>query len=637
MKIIPSFQDGGLASLFTTYIPAQIQGAPSGGFSPSSKRLRDDEADEKGRLTEKDFYQMLSKIDGLPNDTAAIVRSLRTTFDTTGLSNSLARSNMAAEYRNALVQISRAKFQKEEFDKVRNLVTKNEGLNEIAITTSGQVVVSDEEGNIHQISAQEFLKNQDKYQKVTNDNLLWIRANDPKYANNNQILQIVSNGIGLEQVDKMIREKISSLGTSETVRSGYSIKADSHIVQGLNVLSELESAQVAGQAGMTLDGMYKNKIITKEQKSQAEAALKYIYNTLPDNAKVLLAVKSGNMIDAKNGALDVIQQRITAGMSSTNSSDSHWEGTLDQVVNGKGKKGDGSSSGDEAKVTPYWNMINQMAGTDAKIILNKGSNGQLEANGTVYGYVTDSKGDSLGTISLRDAIDKGLGGITTDQKSITFGDIPISREMQSNIMYDGSGGAVAILPTTLGPGGVKMVDLDSLDRWQSFTNALNQRGISLNNEQDVANHKQEIMQLLYEHSLEGLVDVYEGGLDYSQLGQFLMLDGQAVARSGNNPFKDSTFVQKFDPSDSELDTLKTTLSTNDKKNNFDIDRNLAWWNNDTIYKGTIYIPITNNQLTALTASGQNPKESVAMQKEYEYQMLNKRLQAQQPNSSLLSI
>lgn len=62
----------------------------------------------------------------------------------------------------------------------------------------------------------------------------------------------------------MIREKLSSLGTSETVRSGYSVKADSYIAQGLNVLSQVESAAVAGQTGMTLDGMYKNKIITKD-------------------------------------------------------------------------------------------------------------------------------------------------------------------------------------------------------------------------------------------------------------------------------------------------------------------------------------------------------------------------------------
>ena len=62
----------------------------------------------------------------------------------------------------------------------------------------------------------------------------------------------------------MIREKLSSLGTSETVRSGYSVKADSYIAQGMEVLSKAESAAIAGQTGMTLDGMYKNKIITKD-------------------------------------------------------------------------------------------------------------------------------------------------------------------------------------------------------------------------------------------------------------------------------------------------------------------------------------------------------------------------------------
>jgi hypothetical protein len=45
-----------------------------------------------------------------------------------------------------------------------------------------------------------------------------------------------------------------------------------------------------------------------------------------------------------------------------------------------------------------------------------------------------------------------------------------------------------------------------------------------------------------------------------------------------------------------MDRIETTLSTNDKKDNYKIDRNELYDFNghDDVYKGCIYIPITNN-------------------------------------------
>jgi hypothetical protein len=56
----------------------------------------------------------------------------------------------------------------------------------------------DSEDNLKQVSVQEFLKDSDKYRALTNSNLLYLRAYQPEYSNNNQILATVSNGIGME-------------------------------------------------------------------------------------------------------------------------------------------------------------------------------------------------------------------------------------------------------------------------------------------------------------------------------------------------------------------------------------------------------------------------------------------------------
>lgn len=641
MKVIPKLQDGGFMSLFTTYTPIQSPAPSQQARGSSSREERSSEREEstKGKLTEKDLFELVSKVNGLPNDTRALVSSLQNMFQMQQITGTSDVSDLASTYLSNLYQIKIASYNKKEYDKAYAEVTKKGGLNEYAITASGQVIVMDENDNLKQISVSELLKSTSKYRPLTNSNLLYLRAYQPEYINNNQILNTVANGIGMEQVDKMIREKLSSLGTSESVRSGYSVKSDSYIAQGLNVLSQVESAAVAGQTGMTLDGMYKNKIITKDQKQQAEAALQYIYNTLPDNAKTLLSIKAGNAANPQAGAQAVILQLITSRMSQTNSSETTWEGTLEQVTKtGKGGKGsgegDGLGSGD-IKTDPYLLMSRSVGGESSSITINKGTNYEMSVNGTLYSSLPGQDGKPIGQTSLRNALLSGLQGVITDPNAITFGNISLTSADFDNVMFDGSaGGTLAILPTKQSINGTKMVDLEALDRWEAANKQLREMGI---NSVDDPNHQQEIIQVLYQNQLEKLVNVTSGSVDYSALGQFMIVDGYAVDNSSKNKFKDSSFVTRVDDTSEEIPLIERALSTDKDQSNYkiDIDNWYDWNGHDIVYKGSIYIPITSNQLKALTASGQHVKEGPAIQKEYEHQMLQKRLQARQPKLGIL--
>lgn len=641
MKVIPKLQDGGFMSLFTQYAPIQSP-APSQSARGSSREERSSEREEstKGKLTEKDLFELVSKVDGLPNDTRALVSNLSNMFQMQQLTGTADIADLASTYLSNLYQIKMASYNKKEYDKAYTEVTKNGGLNEYAITVSGQVIVMDEDDNLQQISVSELLKGTGKYRPLTNSNLLYLRAYQPEYINNNQILNTVFNGIGMEQVDKMIREKLSSLGTSETVRSGYSVKADSYIAQGLNVLSQVESAAVAGQTGMTLDGMYKNKIITKDQKQQAEAALQYIYNTLPDNAKTLLSLKAGNASNPQAGAQAVILQLITSRMSQTNSSETTWEGTLEQVTKGPGKSRSGSSSGDDGlgsddiKTDPYYNMSRMIGGNPTSLSVNKGTNYQMDVDGVNYPSIPGFDGKPIGKTSLENLLVSGLQGVVTDKNAITFGNVVLSSTDFDNIMYDGTGGTMAILPTKMSSSGRKVVDLEALDRWEAANKQLRDMGINSIYDPD---HQQEVVQVLYQNQLEKLVNVSTGSLDYSALGQFMIVDGYAVDNSSKNTFKDSSFVTKVDDNSEEIPMIEKALSTDKDQSNYkiDVDNWYDWNGHDTVYKGSIYIPITSNQLQAMTASGQHVKEGPAMVKEYEHQMLQKRLQARQPKLGIL--
>lgn len=641
MKVIPKLQDGGFMSLFTQYTPVQSPAPSQSARGSASREERGSEREEstKGKLTEKDLFELVSKVDGLPNDTRALVSSLQNMFQMQQITGTSDVSDLASTYLSNLYQIKMASYNKKEYDKAYTEVTKNGGLNEYAITASGQVIVMDEDDNLKQISVAELLKGTSKYRPLTNSNLLYLRAYQPEYINNNQILNTVANGIGMEQVDKMIREKLSSLGTSETVRSGYSVKADSYIAQGLNVLSQVESAAVAGQTGMTLDGMYKNKIITKDQKQQAEAALQYIYNTLPDNAKTLLSIKAGNASNPQAGAQAVILQLITSRMRQTNSSETTWEGTLEQVTkSGKGKSGSGSGDdglgSDDIKTGPYSNMSRMIGGNPTSISINKGTNYQIDVDGINYPSIPGFDGKPIGKTSLENLLVSGLQGVVTDKNAITFGNVVLSSNDFENVMYDGTGGAMAILPTKLSNTGRKVVDLEALDRWEAANKQLRDMGIKSIYDSD---HQQEIVQVLYQNQLEKLVNVSSGSLDHSALGQFMIIDGYAVDHSSKNTFKDSSFVTKVDETSDEIPMIERALSTDKDQSNYkiDVDNWYDWNGHNTVYKGSIYIPITSNQLQALTASGQHVKEGLAIQKEYEHQMLQKRLQARQPKLGIL--
>lgn len=640
MKVIPKLQDGGFMSLFTSYAPIQSPAPSQQARGSHSREERSSEREEstKGKLTEKDLFELVSKVDGLPNDTRALVSSLQNMFQMQQITGTADVSDLASTYLSNLYQIKMASYNKKEYDKAYTEVTKNGGLNEYAITASGQVIVMDEDDNLKQISVSELLKGTSKYRPLTNSNLLYLRAYQPEYINNNQILNTVANGIGMEQVDKMIREKLSSLGTSESVRSGYSVKSDSYIAQGLNVLSQVESAAVAGQTGMTLDGMYKNKIITKDQKQQAEAALQYIYNTLPDNAKTLLSIKAGNAANPQAGAQAVILQLITSRMSQTNSSETTWEGTLEQVTkSGKGGKGSGEGDGlgsDNIKTSPYLNMSRMIGGNPTSLSINKGTIYQMDVDGVNYPSIPGFDGKPIGKTSLENLLVSGLQGVVTDKNAITFGNIVLSSADFDNVMYDGTGGTMAILPTTMSTTGRKVVDLEALDRWEAANKQLKDMGIKSIYDSD---HQQEIVQVLYQNQLEKLVNVSTGSLDYSAFGQFMIVDGYAVDNSSKNTFKNSSFVTKVDDNSDEIQIIERALSTDKDQSNYkiDVDNWYDWNEHDIVYKGSIYIPITSNQLQALTASGQHVKEGLAIQKEYEYQMLQKRQQARQPKLGIL--
>jgi len=61
---------------------------------------------------------------------------------------------------------------------------------------------------------------------------LHLRSHSKSFINNNEILEIVTNGIGIDKISEMIKERLATLGTSESSYNGTISVKDQKVVTG---------------------------------------------------------------------------------------------------------------------------------------------------------------------------------------------------------------------------------------------------------------------------------------------------------------------------------------------------------------------------------------------------------------------
>lgn len=226
MKVEPivKMQSGGGMPPFTYYTPLGMQDTTNVGAAEQPQAVQPSTKEEG--ITDKDLLKMVDNIDGLPSDTNEIIKNLSWLYKQDNLfsKGKINSSSISSRYLQALRQIKNANFNKKEYDSALETVKANGGLNEVAITTTGNVVVQDTEGDIKQVSTDEYLNNRDKYFALKNSDLLYIRAHSNEMANKNDIFNTVRNGIGISAINKIIQGAMGKLGTMSISKEGYSYK-----------------------------------------------------------------------------------------------------------------------------------------------------------------------------------------------------------------------------------------------------------------------------------------------------------------------------------------------------------------------------------------------------------------------------
>ena len=622
--MIFKFQQGGSAiPPLVSYQPIMITNGGASGTASTAGSSKSSE--ESSDLTDKDLLKMLKDLDGLPNDMQALTKVLQNFYIDQQYSPFPNTTNIASRYLQALQMMRTANFNRKQYDEAFNIVSSNGGINELAINEKGQLICVNKDGDFKYLKPEQLAQTTD-YQPVTNSELLRLRAYSPELAGDNRILGVIANGIGIDSVIKYIKDSISNLGTTDTSQQGYISTQQGQIITGIQTLTN--AIQTASQNGIKFDGttqdLYQYKIINKTQKEQADAALKYIYTTLPENAKTLLKTRTDSGTD--QDAQKLIATIISSQIDYTNQYDIELK--AGKTAQKASKDTSGTKDATEQETSFLSNIQQSIGGSTQGMTIDTGTGIQMTVEGSYYPQVTKPNGDAITDTSMSQMLaDSHLMSLIKNNKSITYGDQKITPEQLKNITYNNTGVLRANLPIKSDG----TVNLDLLVQYQQAEAEMN-----------ATNDPQKRGEILKKHGLSDLLKS-NGTPDEKKFGAFIVAEGYTTERNG---IKKSDFVKYIkDPSDEQIDLIKRSLTTGTGKDKQtpEIDT-FSYFNPldyifgvDDIFKAAVYIPISSNQLTAITGANQHIDYDEAMNLEQKYQSFEKNINQRPTSADILGL
>lgn len=620
--MIFKFQQGGATPPYVAYQPVIVSDKRTSATQEEAAAAKVASDSDKGKLTSKDLYTMLKeKLKGLPSDVDTAMWKLQSVEESLNLDffNDFT-SSIENRYLNALQTMNKLTFSREQYDKALDNVKSNGGLNEAAIDQYGQVYMTN--GKDYKLMSPEEAK-QSGWKQMTNQDLLYLRANDPSLSGKDEILNVVNNGIGIGQVTKMIQDSIGNLGTNSSSETAYATTQQGQLIQGLNDF--IKAAQETGQYDASIEDLYKAQIINKTQAQQAQQAIAYIYKTLPQNAKSLLKTRTEGGTDKE--ALSLVSTLVLSKTSTEKSFTADLEGGPTKKSMSKDANA-GSKDDTDLKTSLPLQVMQDMGGADvAPITIDKGDGVQMSVYGSFFSAVNDKKGDPIVNTSLQNMLaQSGLQDIVKNARSITFGDQKLTPEQLSKITYNNTGIVRADLPVNE-DGTVKLSVLDD------FNAAMNEiKGLGNASKEQV-----EAIKAKY-HLDQYLKD--DGTPDPKHTAPFILTEGYTTEKNG---IEDTAFVKHIkNPTDDQIQLIKDSLTVGTGKDakvpdidTFDWYNPFDWFGTENIYKATVYIPISNNVGAAVRGGNQNLDYDEALKYEMKYRNFQRMNNAKTTSADVL--
>ena len=428
MYLKRKYQVGGI--VYTPYLPAQA-GSPQESTSTTTSGSSSKSSPDKITGTIKGEIVKILNENGIPTDVDTFLATADSFLKRSShLSTSTLFGGTNDDYDlSDLIKVQKLANDVKYNNNLRNeavkrLVDQQAG-SEVAVTDRGLIYAQNENGDIVKLTPKDFADNQDKYNPLSNDQLLYMREHSPEMAFKTDILNDLHNAVGMDAITKYLRDVITKFGTDEL--GGYTTK-DAEVDRGLKALMEKGP-----------DGFY--SFTDKEQLRDVNRALRYLYNGMPNNAKNLLrakvAVEGGDPSDP-NDVSNIILQALYEHTSREKSVKFDKPAT-EYDPNQTGKKG--GSGTDSLTHDTYPEALVSGSGLNPARYINimpQNTGVTLHAYSQNAGPVLKNEKDRMNTTNLQVVLTDayGVSGVTNAQ-SVTFGDQLINPTDYKKVMVDG--------------------------------------------------------------------------------------------------------------------------------------------------------------------------------------------------------
>ena len=595
MNIIPKFQQGGgFDSIFTTYTAISPQ--PSARRQSLSKNAsKNSEGPDLDKIVEK-MLDMFKDVEGLPNEIQALSNNLANTLYMAYTTGSSDLGSLISTYAKGMAKLNTAKYNKELFDNTYQWAVSKDNLNEIAITDRGSILTLNENNEIKEFTPQEWVKVRDsaEYIPLTNSNLLWMRSHMPSYINNNNILQVVENGISLDQTHKMVKDRFEKLGTKEFTTEQFISK---EAIKGQKLIEQMLEYGP--------EGYYKLKSTSSAADQNAvEAALAYIYSTLPSNAKTRLA------LETKDGSQTSVKSLIGALIFGTLESKTSY--SVDHIKSDQGSDSSDKTGMDKMNM-PFAARFLAGYGDKSTFIINPGTSANFSVSASSLPLVDNSENPLPANTTLQE-ISKGNYGPILNFKSATMGGQELDESAFNRVVIANPRIYSVDFPCIRENGVVKpQMTKDIVEKKQRADNQIKLRNIDLNDPKSISANYQVINQI---YESQGLPPKYDpkGNLLPNFWARFGVMEG-ITSDKVLGTFNNNQLLAELDD-EIQLNSYLQTTGTEDWDSNDSLFERYFGNDYDSLFKGTIWIPIINDYNSAYTnniSTNQSKKLEIANQ------------------------
>ncbi len=632
MKIIPKLAGGGVSSFFTTFnaiqtpiigenTPTRTINSESDSITLKDSKQQKDDSD-KGKLTEKDLFNMLKDVDALPNEMKSIVRNLQEDLSTANLIGQ-DYDNIALTYLNNLYKIKIAKANKEKFSDAIKTAKDNGSFGEVAITSTGNLLAQDEKGKITELTLEQYIQNKSSYNLLTNSNLAWLRqySNSTTFPKSDILTDTIQSGVGFTSFTKMLKDANISLGSYKYEEQGL---GGAEALQGLQTFQKLSKEDQIKYLQAALPGKYAYSTKTDSNGEQIKAYVNYLRETLPANVKTWAAIKTG-IIDPEAATQKLVIDYLSGQLKQDSAYKVKYLGTDNKLTKSGSSSSEALDAHDKSKVG-FWEQMQTGQGGDIQTNTVLVGRTSMQVDGNYYGTTPGLDEDK----SLSSYIhDSNIGYIMKNAKGITFGDQAIDPQSFKDVMINPNAGAIRVILPKTSDG---RVNFDIMNQYSKVVTKLKQLGVK----QGTKDYEIKKAYLLKKIGLGYLVG--SNGLPNPKyFGAFLVLEGVSSDKAYNltlgkkEQLHNSDFVKDVSSDDELYTRVEDALSSKNSKSNkyekYELDHNWVSFNNNKLYRANIYIPINNNIINGANADENKISYGESKARQYQQQVIYKREKA----------